>query len=156
MKKTGSIISILFLSLLVGCSVAGEKEDKLKEEKTNERKTEIESIKTNTGTPTTAPNTMPYAVFYNDQLYLYKGGMDLDSIDQSKMTLLGEITDSVSGAELPSINFQTNISCLLPTPLFSYQEEGTLLLVMEVNYIHPLYTGEQEYNHSYYIFYIDE
>ncbi len=146
MKRIVTVILFLFLLSFIGCSRSERKEEPSNHDLV------VTLTPTSIPTPTTPPNVMPYAVYYNDQLYLYKGNLDIESIDKSKLTIVGEVTDFVSTSELPSVNFQTNKECLLPTPLFTYQEGETIRLVMEVNGYRQLLTGNQEYTHEYYVF----
>ena len=146
MKRIISVILFLFLLSFTGCSRSEPKEEP------SNHDLAVTLTKSSIQTPTTQPNVMPYAVYYNDQLYLYQDNLELESIDKSKLTVVGEVTDFISTSELPSVNFQTNKECLLPTPLFTYQEGETIRLVMEVNGYRQQFTGNQEYTHEYYVF----
>ena len=107
MSKKMLILGIAFILLLSGCSSTPEG-----------KSIHNEPTKVVASTPTTAPNTMPYAVFYNDHLYLSSSEFHLLEEDISELELLGEITNSVSLDKLPSSNSQTNIDCLLPTEAY--------------------------------------
>jgi hypothetical protein len=103
-----------------------------------------------TSTPTTPPNTMPYAIFFEDQLFFYDSNYILSEEDLSELRLLGEVTNSVMLDKLPSNNFETNIDCELPTPLWGFYHD-TSKLVMEVN----CKFSNNTQLHAYYLFKLD-
>ncbi len=133
--KRRILLGLIIFSLLTSCSK--------NKEVANDTRSDLL-----TSTPTTAPNTMPYAVFFSDQLYLYDSDFKLENEDISELVLVGEITDYINLDKLPSINFQTNIECLLPTPLFVYGNDASKL-VMEVN---SKISSRTKYDHKYFLF----
>lgn len=140
MRKIYVFYFISCLLLLTGCSKDKPADDLQTETRYNTEAT----------TPTVIPNVMPNSIFYNDQLYEYVSDFSFEEEDLSQLTVLGEITDSVDSSLLPSKNNETNINCLLPTPLFSISDGDKTNLVMEVNVI--ISSTFMQYSHRYYVF----
>lgn len=107
---------------------------------------------------TPPPNIQPYAIYYNNQLYILSSDFKLTDETTQSLTFLGEITHMVGPSELPSRNWETNIVCLQPTPIYSYEKEDEYYVVMEVNWVDI--TKELPYHkydlHRYYMFAADK
>ncbi|MDD5936452.1 MAG: hypothetical protein PUC65_12980 [Clostridiales bacterium] len=105
-----------------------------------------QSDKNASATPTTAPNVQPYCIFYNNQLYQYNSEFSFTEGEYTDITVLGAVTNQVEAYELPSNNFETNMDCFVPAPLFGFKEDFSKI-IMEVYQEFSL-----TLSHKYYLF----